>query len=60
MLEGKKTYIIAILMALGSIASAFGFDIPGFPADPHWGTSLLAALGLGTLRMGVAKSNNGG
>lgn len=56
-LDGAKTYIIAAILVLGVIAEkGLGFDIPGFDVGADWMTVVLGALGLGTLRAGVAKS----
>lgn len=56
-LRGKKTYIIAGLMALVSIVQLIAGDMSVIEAisSPHFNT-LLEGFGLGTLRAGVAKS----
>ena len=46
-LKGKKTYIIAIIVAIEAGLQSLGIVIPG------WVTTLLAALGLGALRAAV-------
>jgi hypothetical protein len=54
-LDGKKTYITAILLAVFDVGVAFGwwtFDSGVIQAV----NALLAAFGLGFLRAGVAKS----
>ncbi len=48
-LKGKKTYIIAVLVAAGAIVEIeFGFDVPDYAYI------VLGAIGLGTLRAGVS------
>jgi len=55
-LNGFKTYIVAaMLLALG-VLGMIGIDIPGVPVPDDWITLVLGALGLGSLRAGVAKS----
>jgi hypothetical protein len=49
-LQGKKTYIIAFVGAAVALAEAFGVAIP-----PQV-YAVLAFLGIGTLRAGVAKA----
>lgn len=49
-IEGKKTYIIAFVGAAIALAQAFGVQIP----EPV--VTVLAFLGIGTLRAGVAKA----
>jgi hypothetical protein len=52
-LEGKKTYITAVVLALGSFAMALGW----LSQEQYQVIiGLLGALGLATLRSGVAKS----
>ena len=54
-LEGKKTYIVAILGALYNVGIAFAWWTP----DDQYViliNSVLAALGVGFLRAGVTKS----
>jgi hypothetical protein len=46
-LNGKKTYIVALLTALVGLLEASGVIIPG------WAWPILAALGIGTIRHGV-------
>lgn len=48
-LEGKKTYLIAFIGAGIALAQAFGVQIPENVL------TVLAFLGIGTLRAGVAK-----
>lgn len=50
-LEGKKTYIVALVGAVLAFAEAMGYSVPG------WVPALLSALGLGTLRAAVAKTS---
>jgi hypothetical protein len=52
-LQGKKTYITAVVA--GGLAAA-QVIWPGF-AVPEWAWLALAALGLGFIRAGIAKSN---
>ena len=49
-LKGRKTYIVAVVLAALSVCAAFGVDIPAW----IWG--LLGALGLGTLKAASAKA----
>ena len=52
-LEGKKTYITAMVLALGSFAMAMGW----LSQEQYQViVGLLASLGLAALRSGVAKS----
>lgn len=53
MLEGKKTYIIAVVVALLNLAVAFEWVTPEYIEQIN---IVLVALGLGTLRAGVTKS----
>lgn len=46
-LDGKKTYIIAILVGIGGVLTAFHVAIP----DYVW--TLLGALGLGAVRSAI-------
>lgn len=46
-LEGKKTYIVAFIVAAIGLAEAFGWTPPG------WLTTVLEAAGLGALRSAV-------
>jgi len=48
-LAGKKTYIVAVLAALGSAASALGYNIP------DWSWMLLNAAGLGAVRSAMGR-----
>jgi len=54
-LQGKKTYIIAILLSIFNIGIAFGLWTPD---NELWllVNAILAALGLGTLRAGMDKT----
>ena len=56
-IQGKKTYIIAAVVALlGIVQGILGIEIPGVELGDNWIMTVLGALGLGTLRAGVAKS----
>lgn len=55
-LEGSKTYIVAGVLVLAVIVEkGLGFDVPGLVITDDWGLVLMNALGLGTLRAGIAK-----
>lgn len=47
-LIGKKTYLTAIAIGVLAAAQALGYPVP------EWVYAILGALGLGTLRAGVA------
>tara|TARA_R110000868_G_scaffold26471_6_gene101833 strand:- start:668 stop:829 length:162 start_codon:yes stop_codon:yes gene_type:complete len=49
-LEGKKTYIVAIIAAVLSVLPTFGIEVP----EQVYG--VLAALGLATVRNAITKS----
>jgi hypothetical protein len=49
LLQGKKTYIIAILIGLGAVAENLGYIVP----DIIW--PILGALGLGAVRSALDK-----
>lgn len=51
-LDGKKTYIAAIVAAASAGAQALGYDIP------QWIYVLLGAFGLGSLRAAVRKTKD--
>lgn len=52
---GYRTYIIAaVLVFVVLVEKGLGIDVPGVEVGPDWLTHLLAALGLGTLRAGIA------
>ena len=51
-LDGKKTYIVAIVVALLNLAVAFNWISPAHLSQINL---ILAALGLGALRAGVSK-----
>lgn len=48
-LEGKKTYITAIVAAGLAVAQALGYPIP------EWVYALLGAVGLATLRVAISR-----
>lgn len=55
MLQGKKTYIIVAVFVLCVLIERFaGIDIPGFTVGDDWLGQVLAMLGIGTLRAGIA------
>lgn len=57
MLEGYKTYIVAAALALMVVLEKFlGLDVPGVDVSEDWLTLLMGALGLSTLRAGVASA----
>jgi hypothetical protein len=49
-LDGKKTYLVAILAAATAAAEALGYTVPDFVY------AIEAALGLGALRVAVTKA----
>lgn len=51
-LSGKKTYIVAFVIAALNVAVALGWITPDHLAQIN---AVLVALGLGALRAGVAK-----
>lgn len=51
MLSGYRTYIIAaMLAAIALVEGVMGIDIPGAQLSGDWVATVLAALGLSTLR----------
>ncbi|GAB4225303.1 MAG: hypothetical protein Kow0032_00820 [Methyloligellaceae bacterium] len=56
-LDGYKTYIVTGIFILAVIAEKFlALDVPGFDPGENWLEYILAALGLGALRNGIAKA----
>lgn len=56
-LSGYKTYVIAlVVIIIGVVEGALGFDIPGVEVGPDWLQWVLNGIGLGTLRAGISKS----
>lgn len=52
---GYRTYIIAAtLILVVTVEKGLGIDVPGVDVSGDWLTHILAALGLGALRAGVA------
>lgn len=49
MMQGKKTYIVAVLAAAGAVAQAFGYTVPEYV----W--IILSAAGLGAVRSAVGR-----
>ena len=49
-LNGKKTYIVAAVIAITAGVQALGYTVP------EWVYALESALGLGTVRVGITKS----
>lgn len=49
-LSGKKTYIVAFIIAGLAAAQALGYEIP------EWVYAMLGSFGLGSLRASVTKS----
>ena len=52
-LQGKKTYIVAIVLAVLNLAVAFNWINTSQLVEINW---VLGALGLGALRSAVSKS----
>lgn len=48
-LNGKKTYIVALLAAIAAAASALGHPVP------EWAWLLLNAAGLGAVRSAIGR-----
>jgi hypothetical protein len=56
-LKGKKTYLLALVLALVvAIEKGLGIDIPGVVVTDDWMETLLAAAGLSALRAGISKN----
>jgi hypothetical protein len=53
-LQGKKTYIVAVLMLLLGLVNALTGDVGAFQGVWENAQILLTALGLGALRSGVS------
>jgi hypothetical protein len=49
-LEGKKTYLVALIAAITAAVQALGYTVPEFVY------ALEAALGLGAIRVAVTKA----
>ena len=49
-LNGKKTYIVAFVVAATAAAQAMGYDIP------NWVYAIEAALGVGAVRVAISNS----
>lgn len=49
-LNGKKTYLVALVAAATAAAQAFGYMVP------EWLYAVEGALGLGAVRVAVSKS----
>ncbi|KIC22518.1 hypothetical protein [Leisingera sp. ANG-Vp] len=55
MLEGKKTYIVAGMILLSVLVErGLGIDVPGIEVADNWALVVMNALGLGSLRKGIA------
>lgn len=55
MLEGKKTYIIAAMILLSVLVErGLGIDVPGIEVTDNWAIVVMNALGLSSLRKGIA------
>jgi len=48
-LQGKKTYIVAVLIGVGAVAMSLGYVVP------EWVWLGLSALGLGAVRSALDK-----
>jgi len=54
---GYRTYIIAtVLILVVVVEKGLGIDVPGVDVGSDWLTQILAALGLGALRAGLANT----
>ncbi len=51
-INGKKTYIVAVIVAATAVAQAFGIVIP------EWVYTLEGAAGLGAVRVAISKSDS--
>lgn len=49
LLQGKKTYIIAVLIGIGAVITQLGYPIPEYVY------AILGALGLGAIRSALTK-----
>jgi hypothetical protein len=59
MVKGYRTYSISVsLLLVVLVEKGMGFDIPGVEVGNDWLTLLLNAMGLGTLRAGIAASSS--
>ena len=57
MIDGYKTYLVmAALLAVVVLEKGFGLDVPGVALGDDWMLVVMNALGLGTLRHGIQKS----
>jgi hypothetical protein len=55
-LDGYKTYIVAgALLLIVAIEKVLGVEVPGVELGEDWLLVVMNALGLGTLRAGIAK-----
>ena len=54
LIDGKKTYIIALLTGIGAALEVLGINVPWAIVGP-----VLAMLGLGAVRSGIKKSGTG-
>jgi hypothetical protein len=50
-INGKKTYIVAVIAAATAVAQALGFTIP------EWVYTLEVAAGLGAVRIAIGKTD---
>lgn len=56
-LSGKKSYLLVVtILAVVGVEKGLGVDVPGIQVDENWMELVFAALGLGTLRSGIATS----
>ena len=54
--QGYRTYIIvAVFLLCTAVEKLLGVDIPGFDPGQNWLETVLAALGLGSLRAALGK-----
>ncbi len=49
LLQGKKTYLVALLVGIGAALKVLGIDVP------EWIYPILGALGLGAIRSSIGK-----
>lgn len=56
MVDGYKTYLlVALFVVMVAVEKGLGWDVPGFEVGDDWLAMVMGALGLGTLRAGIAK-----